>query len=118
MIRLSVIALIVVLASCSRTIERGPAPKNLLSKEKMVEVMTEMVKLESYVKDTYKQVPVYHKSMARSGDSLLESFSLTRENYESSLDYYGKRQDQMKEIYDDVLEELNKEIGKLQSEKK
>ncbi|MCH2224857.1 MAG: DUF4296 domain-containing protein [Crocinitomicaceae bacterium] len=103
--------------SCTRTIERPPAPKKLLSKEKMVEVMTEMVKLESYVKETYKQVPVYHKLMIHSGDSLLHDFDLNREVYENSINYYSSRQDEMKAIYDEVLEELNKELGKLQSEK-
>lgn len=109
------IAAVLFLIGCSSEIERRPEPENLIPKDKMIVVVREMVKLESHIQAKYTQVSTYNKVMVRSGDSLLQTFNLTKEKFESSLDYYGSRQELMEEIYTQALEDLNKELGELES---
>ena len=113
--RIALISFIVILVSCSRTIERIPEPKNLIPKEKMVTVMKEMMILEAHIQSNYGQVSTYYKVMGRSGDSLLSSHQLNRKTYEASMDYWGSRQDEMQKIYDEALEQMNEELGALEA---
>lgn len=117
MIRIAAILLLIVIASCSRSIERIPEPKGLIPRGKMVTVVKEMMKLEAHIQTTYGQVSMYHKVMAKSGDSLLSTYNLDRKSFEASYDYYGSRQDDMKDIYSEVLEQMNEELGELEIEK-
>ena len=116
MIRIAAISLLIVIASCSRSIERIPEPKKLIPRDKMVTVVKEMMKLEAHIQATYGQVSMYHKVMVNSGDSLLSTYKLDRKTFEASLDYYGSRQDEMQDIYSESLEQMNEELGKLDSE--
>lgn len=95
---------------------RVPEPKNLLSQEKFTEILTEMAKLEGHIEQKYASATKYHKMMINSGDSLLSNFKIDKAVFESSMDYYGSRQELMQSIYDDVLDELNEELGELESE--
>jgi hypothetical protein len=108
------ITFLLILIGCSSEIERKPEPKNLIPKNEMIVVIREMVKLESHIQATYAEVAVYHKVMMQSGDSLLQSYDLTKKRFESSF-YYGSRQELMQEIYSQALEDLNKELGELES---
>lgn len=116
MIRLIIISSLILIASCSRSIDRVPKPKNLIPKDKMVKVIKEMMILESHVQSNHGQVSVYYKVMQRSGDSLLATFDLDRKTYEASVDYYGSRQDEIQAIYSEALEQMNEDLGKLESQ--
>jgi len=116
MIRIAIISSILVLASCTRNIERVPKPDGLIPRSKMVTVIKDMMILESHIQANYGQVGTYYKVMQRSGDSLLTTFNLDRETFEASMDYYGSRQDKMKKIYADALEQMNEELGNLETE--
>ncbi len=115
MIRIAGISLFILIASCTRTIDRVPEPENLIPRAKMITVLKEMMKLEAHVQTQYGQVSTYYKVMRQSGDSLLGSFKLDRKTYEASMDYYGSRQTEMQEIYSETLEKLNAELGALQA---
>ncbi len=116
MIRIASISLVIIISSCSRSIERIPEPKDLIPRDKMVTVLKEMMELEAHIQVNYGQVSTYYKVMQRSGDSLLSTHKLDRISYESSLDYYGSRQVEMQKIYDDALEKMNEELGKLEAQ--
>lgn len=118
MIRFAFISLVIVISSCSRSIERIPEPENLIPRDKMVTVLKEMMKLEAHVQANYGQVSMYYKVMERSGDSLLSMYNLDRVSFESAMDYYGSRQDEMKKIYTESLDQMNEELGKLEAESK
>lgn len=117
MIRVLIISLLL-LTSCSDGIPRIKKPDNLIPREKMIPLLTELVKLEAYITDEYGNIVEYHKVMINTGDSLLEAKGYTKDQLESSLDYYGSRQEEMISIYTDVLDELNKELGELEKRKK
>ena len=111
------IAVVLVFASCVEGIKRFEEPKNLVERGKMVEVLTDLVKLESHVKSKYVGVNQFHKIMVNSGDSLFKVHGITQKQFDESMSYYGSRQDEMQEMYSEALENLNKELGELQSEK-
>ena len=115
---ISVIFLIILLSACGNgdkeIVDRLPEPEDLIPREDMTQVLFEMAKLEGYIVSNYGSVDKYHKMMLNSGDSLLKSLSITPEQYEQSLLYYGSRQDLMQEINDDVLDELTNELGELE----
>lgn len=115
MIRLATISFLLILSSCTRTIDRVPEPEKLIPRDKMITVLKEMMKLESHIQAQYGQVSTYYKVMRQSGDSLLLSFQLDRKTFESSLDYYGSRQNEMQDIYSETLDQLNAELGEMQA---
>ncbi len=104
---------VLVLFSCSGALDRAPKPEHLIPKEKMVEVVKEMVKIESYVQRTYGNVARFSEIMKLSGDSLLTAHELDRKTYESSIDYYGSRQEEMQAIYGEALNLLDEELGEI-----
>ena len=117
MIRLFFISFVLLFSSCTSGLMETEAPKNLLSKEKMIEIMKELVELESHIQSTYPSVAEYNKTMINSSELLFKKLSVKEEDFEASMDYYGTHQEQMKEIYNEVLDQLNSELGELQSTK-
>ena len=117
MIRILFIALLI-LTSCTHGVPRIDEPDNLIPRDKMVPLLTELVKIEAYVTDQFGNITLHHKVMVNSGDSLLKANGFTKEQFEGSIEYYGSRQEEMMSIYSDVLEELNKDLGELQRKKK
>ena len=113
------IAFVLILSACSNgkeeIVERLPEPENLIPRQEMTSVLLEMAKLEGYIQSQYGSVDKYHKVMLKSGDSLLSTFNISPDQYEKSLLYYGSRQSLMQEINDDVLDELTRELGELES---
>lgn len=112
------IVLITIVSSCSSGVVEIEQPKDLIGKEKMVEVMLELVKLEAHIQSTYPSVSEYNKVMINSSDTLFKRLNITSKKFEESMDYYGSHQKIMKEIYEEVLDELNSELGELQSNQK
>lgn len=109
------ISLMLLLFSCTDGLKRLPSDDNLLDRETMVKVTKDMVKLESFVQMNYNNVAEYHKVMITSGDSVLKSHKVSREQFTASMEYYGSRQLEMQEIYSEILDDLNKELAELQS---
>ena len=81
----------------------------------MIQVLKEMMQLEAHIQANYGQVTTYYKVMERSGDSLLKSHQVSRKSYEASMDYWGSRQDEMQKMYAEALEQMNEELGELET---
>ena len=109
------IALLIGITSCSARVERAERPDNLIQKKEMVEIITELVKLEAHLQASYPSVAEYNKVMLNSGNKLFEKFGISHDQFEASIDYYGSRQDKMKEIYNEALDKLNSELGELEA---
>ena len=103
------------LFSCADGLDRLPGGDEVLSKDKMIVVTKDMVKLESFVQSNYRNVAEYHKIMITSGDSILKKHNVTRAQFSGSMEYYGSRQLEMQEIYAEILDDLNKEMAELQA---
>lgn len=102
------------LFACADGLDRLPGGDEVLSKDKMIAVTKDMVKLESFVQANYKNVAEYHKLMITSGDSILKKHGVSKEQYAQSMEYYGSRQPEMQEIYANILDDLNKELAEYQ----
>lgn len=103
------------LIGCNAEVTRDSAPPNLIPEEKMILVMKDMVKLESLISQKYKNVTKYYNIMIKSGDSLLKTHNVTRQQYESSIGYYGTHQEQMMRMNAEVNDQLTKEKAQLRS---
>lgn len=115
MIYRTVIALIFLASCSSNEIGSVTEPDNLISREKLTTVLIEMVKLEAHVESQHKTVTHYGNVMRESGDSLLKAHNILKKDYEENISYYGAQHALMQDINSDVLDELTKELGDLQS---
>lgn len=102
------------LASCSPGVERGEAPENLIKKEKMVDVLTELMKLEGHASAQYTQVSRYDKLIRASADSLFKAKGISEKQFKTSYDYYAHEQKQLRAMYDQVLDNLNHELTEIE----
>lgn len=110
------IILLLFFISCELKVKQFPEPENLISKEKMVLVIEDLMLMEDYVQNRYPQFEKFTKDIEKSGDEILLKHKISFKQFEKSFDYYASHQDQMKEIYNEVLDNLNKKLNKLQVE--
>lgn len=102
------------LASCSPGADRKEAPDNLIPKEKMVDVLTELMKLEGHAEAQYIQVTRYDKLIIASADSLFKAKGISSKQFEASFEYYAHQQSDLEKIYNEVLDNLNHEMTELE----
>jgi len=110
----SIVAFYFILSSCQDELPSLPEPDNLLSEEKMVEILTALSVLESDAQLKYVQTVKYAALLSKSGDSLITSKGITPKDFENSMDYYGSRQIEMIEIYKRVNVNLNAQKEQLE----
>lgn len=110
-----VIGVILITGACAEHIEGYPEPENLIPRDEMIELLTDMAKLEAHIQSTYLRVDRFHEVMVASGDSLLLARGIQPDVYEESMDYYATRHEEMNRMYAEVLDRLNKESGELEA---
>lgn len=108
-----IISFLTLLFSCEIKVKEIPEPKNLLSKEKMVVILEELMVVEQYVQAQYPQIHQFQEIARRSGDAILKKHGVSYKRFDEAMDYYGSRQQEMIAIYDQVLENINKKLNKL-----
>ncbi len=113
------ITLLLICYSCINTdaVKRPSAPKDLIPKEKMENIMYELGKLETMAEKQYGTVDKYYDILLKSGDSVLSSFDVTREQYLNSIRYYSVYQKEMIGMQNELLERLNRDLGELRKNK-
>lgn len=100
---------------CADGVPRYDAPDKLIPRDKLVELLSELTVLEAHIQNTYPTIDKYHNTMQLTGDSLIKAKGYTYKIFDESMGYYSSRQDEMIEIYADVLNELNKDLGEIES---
>lgn len=103
-----------VFVACVDSVPDMPKPDKKISHKNMVDVLTELVQLESSAQLEYVQLIRYGEIMEKAGDSLIQSKGYTVSQFNQNMDYYGSRQDEMMEIYGEVKANLVKEKEKLE----
>lgn len=104
---LLIIGIVSVLVSCKGSISGFyPEPDNLLSKEEMVDILTELAIIESAYQMKYVQVTRYSKVLQQDADSIFRAFKADRHTFEESMTYYGYHQEELIEIYQYVKANL------------
>lgn len=111
---LTVLFLLGLLASCEVKREEFPVPKNLIPKDSMTLILKDMMVLENYIANTHPEINVSPDLMKKSGDSLLSTYRVSPERYESSFQYYGTQQEEMIEIYSEIQDSLTWKMNQLQ----
>jgi hypothetical protein len=96
--------------------EIQPIPKKLLTRDQMVDIMTDLQLSEGIL--TFRRierlpVPDYGVSLY---NKVIEEHQLTREQLQENIDYYNNDPKLMEKIYDEVLARLNKMQSELSSE--
>lgn len=107
------ICIICFLASCQIKVKEYPEPKNLISKDKLVVILEELMLVEQHIQSKYPQLNQFRKTAQLSGDAILKKNHVTSKRFDEAMDYYGSRQEEMKKIYDRVLERMNAKLNKL-----
>ncbi|MNK05021.1 hypothetical protein D3C87_228960 [compost metagenome] len=108
------ILLLLTLQSCDEGLKGLDKPDNLIPKEQMIDVMTDMLILEGHIQNTYSTVNRYYKVMTASGRDYLKTKGITEKQYEDSFIYYNSNQLEYKEILDKVMDRLQKESIEMQ----
>lgn len=114
--RKSFVIALLFLVGCSPSIDRKEAPDNLIKEKEMVEVMTELMKLEGHVQTKYTQLTQYYKVIDNSADSLFKAHGYTAKQFQQSFEYYADQQGELLKIYQQVLDNLSKELVELELE--
>ena len=104
--------------------EEVKKPANLIPKEKMANLITDMEIIEGAAVYNKTHFPGYQEMKKEYYRSLFDRYHVTRKQVKASLDYYNSRGAEMAAIYDKALElliqkqdELNREQQKAEEEK-
>lgn len=102
------------LQSCNSELRGLKKPDNLIPKDQMVQVMTDMLILEGHIQTTYTTVNRYYKVMSASGRSYLKTQHISEKQYEDSFAYYSGKNEEYRVMLEKVMENLQKESIELQ----
>lgn len=91
-----------------------PEPDNLLEKEQMTKVLTELTLLESAYQTKYIQVSRYSSLINEQADSLFRALGTDKKTFDESMEYYSRHQEDLLEIYQQVKSNLEKRINEWQ----
>ena len=104
--------------------EEVKKPANLIPKEKMANLITDMEIIEGAAVYNKTHFPGYQEMKKEYYRSLFDRYHVTRKQVKASLDYYNSRGAEMAAIYDKALklliqkqDELNREQQKAEEEK-
>lgn len=111
---IGIICILLIITGCRDEVNSSSAPKDLIPRDTIVQVLCEMMLIESHVKMKYQSVSRYHRLMKKSGDKVLDKFHLKHDRYDRSMSYYGGNKTEMQSIYAEVLDSLNRMSGKLE----
>ncbi len=101
-----------VLISCASP--EKEIPKDVIPKEKMVGLITEveltqaLIKLKSANKDTIESKSEMFEGIHTNFEELFKEFSTTEEQFNNSLTYYGQKPETLENIYLRVINNLSK----------
>jgi hypothetical protein len=109
------IVVLLILSACKAEIKSIPKPDDVIPRDSLVIVLEDMMLLEGHVQSKYPQITQFHKVMRKSGDKLLAKYHMTYDRYSRSIDYYGSDQQEMQDIYNEVLESMNRKMNELQA---
>lgn len=109
----TILAFVLTLTACELKVQEIPAPNDLIPKNKMALILEELMVTEQYVQLKHPQPNDYQEVAKNSGEAILKKHGVHFRRFDSSMDYYASHQDEMKQIYNQVLENINKKLNKL-----
>lgn len=108
---LSILLCSVIFIACSSNVDGKAEPDNLIPRDSIVLILKDLIVIEAHVQTKYVHVSQYHKLMTKSGLEVLKKYHVSHDRFESSIDYYGSRQEMMQSIYAEILDSLNRQAS-------
>ena len=101
---------------CTYELEQVDRPTNLIPRDSFTVILKDVMILEAYVKTQKNNVHDFYKILPASVDSIFEVHGVDSSRYISSMEYYSKKQEVLKDIYKDIQDDVILESAELQSE--
>jgi len=110
--------LFLMLLSCTSKIEKiTPPPDNLIPQNTMVEIIVDLHLMDGVLQSSQKRGDREMESKKYYlYKSILEKYDITREQFESSMEYYQQDLETIDAIYADVVTELSKMKSETENE--
>jgi len=90
----------------------GSSEKEILSKEKTISILEELVLIETHLQAKYYSFANYHESLILSRDSVLKSKNTNIRQFNNSFNYYAKTDKDLIDLYENVLNNYNEKSAK------
>lgn len=100
-------------SACQIKVREIEAPSNLIPKDSIIIVLEELMVIEQHIQSRFPTVNQFQEIAKNSGDTLFKKYNISFKRFDESMDYYGSRQEEMKSIYNTILENLNRKLNKL-----
>ena len=111
---LNIFCAVLVIQSCTAKSEFSEEqPTNLINEEKMKKIMSEMMLLETAIQLKHSNVIESKKIIGLAGNKLLKSYGEDSLSYTQSFNYYASNKEQMQGMYNEILEEYNISLSKI-----
>ena len=99
------------LIGCSEELPERAAPDDLLSEAELIPVIIDLQILESHYHRTYARPDVYKTALDSASAIVFEKYKISKDNFESSYDYYAYDASHMYFIYEAALDTINLRIS-------
>ena len=111
-IRLTTLSVALFLCAALAGCSRNPVPAGVMSEDVMVCFLEQAYLLEGfYAVETGYQYDTLHPEMLASYDSLLASYSITRDDFERSVKWYSHHPDIYERVHDSVLARIDRTMA-------
>lgn len=101
------------LSNCSYELDKTEVPKDLIPKDTFTLILKDMMVLESYYNTQELDFITLQKSLNKAVNPLLDKYNIDSTRYATSMDYYGRQQDKLSDIYNTIQDSLTLEAVKL-----
>lgn len=82
-------------------------PSDLIPQDTFRYVLQDLLVLEAYVQNKYRSLPNYYIILKREGQDIFGKYNLDSSRFNSSFNYYSRKQDVLDEIYTIISDSLN-----------
>ena len=96
------------LLSCG---DKDAKTKDIIVKEKMIDILEEVFVLETYYQSTYGATNQNINALDSSVSIVLKKFGVTKTNFDSSFVYYSKNIDEYQQMQTEIIERLEKKAN-------
>lgn len=94
------------LVACVKPIE-PVRPKQLMSKDKVIDVLVDLQILEAHFQRVFKRQELYKDALDSSSISVFDAHGTNRIDFDSSFNYYAYYPDSLYLIYEAALDSVN-----------
>lgn len=106
------IGFILIVSGCKDN-SKTDEPENLISRDKMVQVLMDIHLIEASIKLNNKRKLNKEEYTFYYYQYLFEKYNITKEDFDNSLTYYQQNIERFDTIYIDVISELNRLQGEI-----